>query len=90
MCNEGDVIICRCEEVSEKEIIETIKSGVTTIAGIKRRTRAGMGLCQGRRCRRLISKLIAENSNRNMEEILPSRIRPPVKPIRIEDLAKGE
>jgi NAD(P)H-nitrite reductase large subunit len=90
MCDNSDLIICRCEEVGEKEIIEIIKSGVTTIVGIKRRTRAGMGLCQGRRCRRLIAKLIAENSDKNVGEILPARIRPPVKPIRIKDLSEGE
>ena len=90
MCDKDNIIICRCEEVTKKEIIEKIKSGVTTIAGIKRRTRAGMGLCQGRTCRRLIARLIAENTDKNISEILPARFRPPVKPIKIETLAKGE
>ena len=42
-----DLIICRCEEVTEGEIKKAIRSGARTITGIKRRTRAGMGLCQG-------------------------------------------
>jgi NAD(P)H-nitrite reductase large subunit len=90
LCDEDNIIICRCEEVVKKEIIEAIKSGVTTVEGIKRRTRAGMGLCQGRTCRRLVARLIAENADKNLSEILPARFRPPVKPIKIETLAEEE
>jgi len=39
-------IICRCEEVSEGEIVEAIRRGARTVAGVKYRTRAGMGRCQ--------------------------------------------
>lgn len=45
-------IVCRCEKISEGEIIDAIKRplGATTIDGIKRRTRAGMGRCQAGFC----------------------------------------
>ncbi len=45
-------IVCRCETVSEGEIVDSIKCecGATTIDGVKRRTRAGMGRCQGGFC----------------------------------------
>ncbi|MBN2853433.1 MAG: NAD(P)/FAD-dependent oxidoreductase [Clostridia bacterium] len=45
-------IICRCESVTEGEIIDSIhqKAGAVTIDGVKRRTRAGMGRCQGGFC----------------------------------------
>ncbi len=39
-------IVCRCEEVSEGEIVEAISRGARTVTGIKYRTRAGMGRCQ--------------------------------------------
>lgn len=39
-------IVCRCEEVSEGEIVEAIRRGARTVAGVKYRTRAGMGRCQ--------------------------------------------
>ena len=39
-------IICRCETITEGEIVEAIKRGARTIDGIKFRTRAGMGRCQ--------------------------------------------
>ena len=43
-------IICRCEEISEGEIVEAIHRGARSLDGIKRRVRAGMGRCQGGFC----------------------------------------
>jgi glycerol-3-phosphate dehydrogenase len=40
-------IVCRCEMVTEGEIVEAIRRGATTLDAIKRRTRVGMGRCQG-------------------------------------------
>lgn len=42
--------ICRCEKVTEGEIVEAIRRGASTVQGIKFRTRAGMGRCQGGFC----------------------------------------
>lgn len=41
---------CRCEQISEREIIAAIHAGARTLDGIKFRTRAGMGRCQGGFC----------------------------------------
>lgn len=48
-----DRIVCRCEQVRERDLEEACSRGVpvTTLDGLKRRTRAGMGWCQGRFCR---------------------------------------
>ena len=43
-------IICRCEEISEGEIVEAIHRGARSLDGVKRRVRAGMGRCQGGFC----------------------------------------
>ena len=45
-------IVCRCEMITEGEIIDAIRRplGATTLDGIKRRTRAGMGRCQSGFC----------------------------------------
>ena len=56
---EEDIIICRCQEVTRQEILDAIADGATTVDGVKRRTRAGMGLCQGKTCERLVQKIIA-------------------------------
>lgn len=46
-------LVCRCEQVRERDLAEAVDRGlpVTTVDGLKRRTRAGMGWCQGRFCR---------------------------------------
>lgn len=56
-------IICRCEEISEGEIEDCLNSVIppTTIDGIKRRVRAGMGRCQGGFCQPLVAKMIAKH-----------------------------
>ncbi len=52
-------IICRCELVTEAEIVEAIKRGATTLDGIKFRVRAGMGRCQGGFCTPRIIKILS-------------------------------
>lgn len=76
-----DVIVCRCEEVTLGEIERAIAEGAATLTGIKRRTRAGMGLCQGRTCSKVVSRLLAEASEKLAKDILPDRVRPPIKPV---------
>jgi len=83
-------IICRCEEVTEEEIRDAVrKFNLGTVDEVKRLTRAGMGLCQGRTCASLIEKIIAEETNKKVSEMFPSSKRPPVRPIKIGLLAKG-
>ena len=55
-------IVCRCEEISEGEIIDAIHSTIppTTIDGIKRRVRAGMGRCQGGFCQPAVLSIMAK------------------------------
>lgn len=54
-------IICRCENVTEAEIIDALNRGLTIdhIDGIKRRTRCTMGACQGNFCTPRVTKIIA-------------------------------
>ena len=56
-------VICRCELVSEAEIIEAIKNGARTLDGIKLRTRAGMGRCQGGFCTPKILQIMSRELN---------------------------
>jgi glycerol-3-phosphate dehydrogenase len=52
-------IICRCEKISEAEIIAAIRNGATTLDSIKFRTRAGMGRCQGGYCTLRVMKILS-------------------------------
>lgn len=84
-----DIIICRCQEVTRQEILDAIADGATTVDGVKRRTRAGMGLCQGKTCERLVAKIISEQTGIPMAEILPSKSRIPVRPVKIGVMGGG-
>lgn len=83
---DKDIIICRCEEVTLGEIEKAIAEGATTLAEVKRRTRAGMGLCQGRTCSKVIAKLISKYTGQPLKDILPSTFRPPVRVVKLKIL----
>jgi glycerol-3-phosphate dehydrogenase len=67
-------IVCRCEQVSEGEIRAAIRRnpGATDLDGVKRRTRGGMGRCQGGFCSPYVMRLIAEETGIAMEEVTKS------------------
>lgn len=77
-------IICRCEEITEDEILKSIKDGATTVDEVKKFTRSGMGLCQGRTCRKTIEKILAKELNIKMEEVVTSSYRMPVRPVKMK------
>lgn len=64
-------IICRCELVSEGEIVDAINRplGATTLDGIKRRTRAGMGRCQSGFCSPKVMEILARELNVKITDI---------------------
>jgi NAD(P)H-nitrite reductase large subunit len=82
-------IICRCEELSREEIIEAIRKGYHTVDGIKKKTRAGMGLCQGRSCTRLIQEIIAAELGISIDTLPQGNARSPVEPLTLTQLASG-
>jgi len=86
----ADMIICRCQEVTLKEIVQAIAEGATTVNEIKRRTRAGMGLCQGKSCSILVRKILAEHTGQKFAKVMPGTSRPPVRPIALSTLASLE
>ncbi|MBE6583528.1 MAG: NAD(P)/FAD-dependent oxidoreductase [Ruminococcaceae bacterium] len=67
-------IICRCETVSEGEIIDAIRSNppARDIDGVKRRTRSGMGRCQGGFCGPYVMELIAKERGIPFEDVTKS------------------
>lgn len=62
-------IVCRCEKISEGEIISAIRHGHTTLDGIKFYTRAQMGRCQGGFCTHRILKIIERETGLTIAEI---------------------
>lgn len=64
-------IVCRCEKITEGEILRAIRTNpkATTVDGVKRRTRSGMGRCQGGFCQPQIVELIAKENGLELTEI---------------------
>lgn len=84
-----DMIVCRCEEVTVREIKEAIAEGARDITGVKRRVRAGMGLCQGRTCEKLVQAILCRELGLGPDEVGHTSNRPPVRPISFGQLAEG-
>lgn len=88
--DEEQTVVCRCENVSLKQIRDCIREGHTTFDEIKRLTRAGMGPCSGRTCRLIIQREIESlTGTKTGGQPLPS-MRAPSTPIRMELLAKED
>lgn len=64
-------IVCRCEKVTEAEIRNAVRRNPPThsVDGVKRRTRAGMGRCQGGFCQSKVAEIIAQELNIPLEEV---------------------
>ncbi|MGL4441477.1 MAG: FAD-dependent oxidoreductase [Bosea sp. (in: a-proteobacteria)] len=82
-----DVIVCRCEEVTGGEIRALTARGAQGPNQIKAFCRAGMGACQGRNCALTVTELMADQSGKSPAEIGHMRLRAPVKPITVGQMA---
>lgn len=65
-------IVCRCEQISEGEIVEAIhrNTPVLTLGAVKRRLRPGMGRCQGGFCEPLVAKILARELKLPLNDIV--------------------
>jgi NADPH-dependent 2,4-dienoyl-CoA reductase/sulfur reductase-like enzyme len=83
-------LICRCEEVGAGEIRNAIRAGHHDTNQVKFFTRCGMGPCQGRQCNNAVSHLVAREMDVDMMAAGGYRIRPPIRPLTIAQLAALE
>jgi NADPH-dependent 2,4-dienoyl-CoA reductase/sulfur reductase-like enzyme len=83
----GKTIACRCEEVSAEDIEQAVDLGALGPAQLKSYTRAGMGPCQGRMCGLTVTETIAARRGVSPAEVGYFRLRAPVKPITVAELA---
>ena len=109
---ESDVQVCRCEEVTAREILEVrpprylewedrpgrndrdlrsmLGDGVPHPDQVKRLTRAGMGLCQGRRCREQVQALLALGTGFPLTDVPLASYRAPVRPLSLRLAGQSE
>lgn len=85
-----ELFICRCEEVTRQELEQAITDGAITMNELKRWTRAGMGLCQGKTCAKQVMAILAQKTGQKPADILPPTTRNPVRPMRIGCMTKEE
>ncbi|MCB9957563.1 MAG: FAD-dependent oxidoreductase [Rhodospirillaceae bacterium] len=83
-------LVCRCEEVTAGDIRGYAKLGCIGPNQAKAFGRAGMGPCQGRYCGLTVTALLAEANGRTPDDTGYFRIRPPLKPVTLGELAAME
>jgi thioredoxin reductase len=83
-----ETIVCRCEEVTQAQLLAAIGAGCHTADAVKSITRAGMGYCQGRNCGVHVEALVNVPSGALAQDRQGFRTRAPVKPIPISVLAE--
>lgn len=82
-----DTVVCRCEELTAGEIRSAMAVGLPDPNQVKSMTRAGMGPCQGRQCGYTIAHLLAAGHAQPIEKVGFYRVRPPLKPLTLGELA---
>lgn len=82
-----DTIVCRCEEITAGQIREAVAIGADGPNQLKSFLRCGMGPCQGRLCGTTVTEVIAAARGVPPAAVGHYRLRPPVKPISLSELA---
>ena len=81
-------LVCRCEEISAGRIRDLCRVGQAEPNRIKAFSRAGMGPCQGRMCNYPVASVLADAMGSDASEIGLYRVRPPFKPLTLDELAQ--
>jgi Pyridine nucleotide-disulphide oxidoreductase/BFD-like [2Fe-2S] binding domain len=82
-----DVTVCRCEEVTAGAVRGVVRQGCLGPNQAKAFLRAGMGPCQGRLCGPVVTELIADARGLSPDQVGYYRIRSPLKPVTVGELA---
>ncbi len=81
------MLVCRCEEVTAGQVREAARLGCPGPNQAKSFLRCGMGPCQGRYCGPTVTEIIAAERGIGVAESGYYRIRPPLKPLPLGELA---
>jgi bacterioferritin-associated ferredoxin len=84
------IIVCRCEEVTIKQLENAYNTGANTSRQVKMKTRATMGACQGRVCRNIVDSWIGKKDPLAAKGVEQLSYRPPIRPITFGELAEEE
>ena len=85
-----DVIICRCERVTKKEIVDYIKkTGTKDINAVKAALRVGMGPCGGKTCTELVMRIFRE-LDIDLKDVEPPVDRPFTQEVSLKTFLRGD
>ncbi len=84
---DADTIVCRCEEITAGQIRAEYHRGHGSSNQVKFISRSGMGPCQGRQCMLAVAHILADESNQPMRDDAFYKVRPPVTPLTLGQLA---
>jgi thioredoxin reductase len=91
LVSTDDTIVCRCEEITRGQVLHALDTtGTSDPNEVKRVSRAGMGLCQGRGCRPIVAGLLASRTRQALTDVPLASYRPPVRPLPLSALATEE
>ena len=85
-----DVILCRCEEVTAGQLRAAMAHGCSGPNLAKSFLRCGRGACQGRMCAASVTEVMAATSGATPDAVGSFRIRPPIKPVTLAEVAALE
>ena len=78
---EEEIIICRCEDITLKDIEDAIHKGYGDIESLRRYLKLGTGPCQGKTCIPLTEKILARELRKRVSEVGNPTARPPETPV---------
>jgi len=83
-------IVCRCEDISEEDVLKAIRSGYTDLEELRKKLRIGMGPCQGRVCILLVAKILERETGKKVGAMKMPTVRPPLIPVSLGTLASED
>jgi len=83
-------IVCRCEDISEEDVIQAIDEGYTDIEELRKKLRIGMGPCQGRVCIQLVARILEKKTGKKVSKIPLPTVRPPLIPVSLGTLSSED
>jgi bacterioferritin-associated ferredoxin len=83
-----NVIVCRCSDVTLKELKDLIDEGYHTFEEIKRLTRIGMGPCQGKTCGQIVLRELSMATGKPITELDFQTNRPPIVGVKLDLIAE--
>ena len=83
-------IVCRCEDITEEDVLNAIDAGYTDIEELRKVLRIGMGPCQGRVCIQLVMKILEKKTGKKVSKVSLPTSRPPIVPVSLGTLASDK